>query len=64
MEFTYAITEFIAKGMMPLSAMTMPGVMALINTRDKRYSMPSCTYFSQVAIMELHKKMQTESQQS
>lgn len=55
-ETTQAITEFIAKEMMPLSTMTKPGFMALINTLDKWYSIPSRTYFSQVAIPELYKK--------
>ena len=35
-EITWAITEFIAKDMMPLSTVTKPGFMALINTLDKR----------------------------
>ena len=32
----------------------------MINILDKRYSMPYRTYFSQVAISELHIKMQAE----
>ncbi len=56
MEITQKVTECIAKDMMPLSTVTKPGFTALINTLDKRYSMPSHTYFSQVAIPELHKE--------
>ncbi len=56
MEITQKVTECIAKDMMPLSTVTKPGFTALINTLDKRYSMPSRTYFSQVAIPELHKE--------
>ncbi|KAK6297662.1 hypothetical protein J4Q44_G00322450 [Coregonus suidteri] len=41
---------------MPLSTVTKPGFMALIHTLDKRYSIPSRTYFSQTAIPELYKK--------
>ncbi|XP_073730753.1 E3 SUMO-protein ligase ZBED1 [Misgurnus anguillicaudatus] len=55
-EITRRITEFIAKDMMPLSTVTKPGFMALIHTLDKRYSIPSRTYFSQTAIPELYKK--------
>ncbi|XP_070835535.1 zinc finger BED domain-containing protein 4-like [Chaetodon trifascialis] len=55
-EITRAITEFIAKDMAPLSTVTKPGFTALINTLDKRYSIPSRTYFSQTAIPELYKK--------
>ncbi|XP_059422959.1 E3 SUMO-protein ligase ZBED1-like [Carassius carassius] len=55
-EITRAITEFIAKDMMPLSTMTKPGFVALTYTLDKRYNIPSRTYFSQTAIPELYKK--------
>ncbi|XP_051571349.1 E3 SUMO-protein ligase ZBED1-like [Myxocyprinus asiaticus] len=55
-EITQAVTEFITKDMMPLSTVTKPGFTALINTLDTRYNMPSRTYFSQVAIPELHRK--------
>ncbi|XP_066544980.1 E3 SUMO-protein ligase ZBED1 [Amia ocellicauda] len=41
---------------MPLSTVTKPGFTTLINTLDKWYSMLSRIYFSQVAILELHKK--------
>ena len=36
-------TEFLARGM-PITMVTKPGFTALINTLDKRYSMPSQTY--------------------
>ncbi|XDV25695.1 hypothetical protein PO909_029568 [Leuciscus waleckii] len=55
-EITRVITEFIAKDMMPLSTVTKSGFVTLINTLDKRYSIPSRTYFSQTAIPELYKK--------
>uniref|UniRef100_A0A9J8ALC4 BED-type domain-containing protein n=1 Tax=Cyprinus carpio carpio TaxID=630221 RepID=A0A9J8ALC4_CYPCA len=55
-EITRAITEFIAKDMMPLSTVTKPGFVALTYTLDKRYNIPSRTYFSQTAIPELYKK--------
>ncbi|KAJ8342807.1 hypothetical protein SKAU_G00327350 [Synaphobranchus kaupii] len=40
---------------MPLNTVTKAGFTALVKTLDKRYSMPSRTYFSQVAIPELYK---------
>ncbi|KAK0151883.1 Zinc finger BED domain-containing protein 1 [Merluccius polli] len=55
-EITQAITEFIAKDMMPISVVTNHVFTALVNTMDKRYRMPSRTHFSQVAIPELYKK--------
>ncbi|XP_038163162.1 E3 SUMO-protein ligase ZBED1-like [Cyprinodon tularosa] len=55
-EITRAITEFIAKDMISVSIVTRPGFTALVHTLDKRYSMPSHTYFNQVAIPELYKK--------
>lgn len=45
---------------MPISIVTKPGFIALINSMDKRYRIASRTSFSQVAIPELYKKMQTE----
>ena len=48
--------EIIAKDMVPLSTVTKPGFTALINTPDKRYSIPSRTYFSQTARPEMYKK--------
>lgn len=54
-EITQAIAEFIGKDMMPLNTVTKVGFTALVKTLDKRYSMPSRTYFSQVAIPELYK---------
>ena len=54
-DITPAITEFLARGM-PITMLTKPGFTALINTLDKQYSMPSQTYFSQVAILELYKR--------
>jgi len=41
---------------MPITTVTKPGFIALINTLDKWYSMPPRTCFSQVAIPELYKK--------
>lgn len=54
-EITQAITEFIAKDMMPISIVTKPGFTTLVSTMDKRYRIPSATHFSQVAIPELYK---------
>ena len=42
--------------MMPIITVTKLGFTALINTLDKRYSVPPRTCFSQVAIPELYKK--------
>ncbi|XP_061585714.1 E3 SUMO-protein ligase ZBED1-like [Cololabis saira] len=55
-EITLAITEFIAKDMMPIRVVTTPGFIDLVRTLDKRYRMPSRTHFSQVAIPALYKK--------
>ena len=41
---------------MLITMVTKPGFTALINTLDKRYSLPSPTCFSQVAIPELYRK--------
>ncbi|KAL4008423.1 hypothetical protein ACER0C_002275 [Sarotherodon galilaeus] len=54
MEITKAVTHCIAKDMMPVNTVTKPGFNNLVTTLDKRYRMPSRTYFSQTAIPELH----------
>ena len=46
-------------GRKKVAMVTKPGFTALIDTLDERYSMPSRTCFSQVAILELHKKQVT-----
>ncbi|KAL3995876.1 N-acetyltransferase 8 [Sarotherodon galilaeus] len=53
-EITKAVTHCIAKDMMPVNTVTKPGFNNLVTTLDKRYRMPSRTYFSQTAIPELH----------
>lgn len=61
------LRQFIGKDMMPLSTVTKSRFTALINTLDKRYSMPFHTYFSKVAITELPlyiKNVSRELQQS
>ncbi|XP_035848419.1 zinc finger BED domain-containing protein 1-like [Sander lucioperca] len=42
--------------MMPVNTVTKPGFKNLVTTLDKRYNMPSRTYFSQIAIPELHRQ--------
>uniref|UniRef100_A0A8C9YIK6 BED-type domain-containing protein n=1 Tax=Sander lucioperca TaxID=283035 RepID=A0A8C9YIK6_SANLU len=59
-EITEAVAQCIAKDMMPVNTVTKPGLKNLVTTLDKRYSMPSRTYFSQIAIPELHRQSTTD----
>ncbi|XP_073714924.1 E3 SUMO-protein ligase ZBED1-like [Misgurnus anguillicaudatus] len=53
-EITNAITHYLAKDTVPFNVVTKEGFKNLIQTLDKRYTIPSRTYFSQVAIPQLY----------
>ncbi|XP_065105792.2 E3 SUMO-protein ligase ZBED1-like [Paramisgurnus dabryanus] len=53
-EITEAITRYLAKDMMPINTVTKPGFVSLITKLDRRYQIPSRTYFSQVAIPKMY----------
>ena len=63
-EITTAITYHIAKDMVSINTVTKDGFKNLLRTLDRRYAIPSRTYFSQVAIPQLYaeckEKVQTE----
>ncbi len=45
-ELTDAVTYHICKDMMPAHIVSKDGFRRLIQTRDKRYKLPSCTHFT------------------
>ena len=53
-EITEAITRYLAKDMMPINTVTKDGFVSLIRKLDRRYSIPSRNYFSQVAIPKMY----------
>lgn len=53
-EVTEAISRYIAKDMMSINTVSRTGFVSLINILDRRYQMPSRTYFSQVAIPQMY----------
>ncbi|KAL6465097.1 hypothetical protein MHYP_G00252300 [Metynnis hypsauchen] len=53
-EITDAIAKYLAKDMVPIYTVSKNGFQNLLLTLDKRYQLPSRTYFSQVAIPELY----------
>lgn len=53
-EITAAITRYLAKDMMPINTVTKDGFVSLITKLDRRYQIPSRTYFSQVAIPKMY----------
>ncbi|KAL6469047.1 hypothetical protein MHYP_G00225710 [Metynnis hypsauchen] len=63
-EITDAIAKYLAKDMVPIYTVSKNGFQNLLLTLDKRYQLPSRTYFSQVAIPELYitcrNKVETE----
>ncbi|XP_053170155.1 zinc finger BED domain-containing protein 4-like [Scomber japonicus] len=58
-EITEAITHCLAKDMMPTNTVTRPGFLSLVHKLDRRYEVPSRTYFSDVAIPNLYEKCRT-----
>ncbi|XP_038590224.1 E3 SUMO-protein ligase ZBED1-like [Micropterus salmoides] len=59
-EITDVITLRLAKDMAPINTVTKEGFKNMIQTLDKRYKIPSRTYFSQVAIRELYDKCKAQ----
>lgn len=55
-EITSAITYCLAKDMMPIHTVEKKGFKKLLIVLDKRYQIPSCNYFSQVAIPQLYEQ--------
>ncbi|XP_052413836.1 E3 SUMO-protein ligase ZBED1-like [Carassius gibelio] len=53
-EITEAITRYLAKDMVPIATVGKPGFLHLMNTIDKRYNIPSRTYFSRIAIPQMY----------
>ena len=53
-EITTAITHYIAKDMVPVNTVTKDRFKNLLRTLDRRFEIPSRTYFSQVAIPQLY----------
>ncbi|XP_060796344.1 E3 SUMO-protein ligase ZBED1-like [Neoarius graeffei] len=53
-EITAAVTNYITKDMVPVNTVTKDSFKSLLRTMDKRYVLPSCTYFNQVAIPQLY----------
>jgi len=58
-EITDAITYHLAKDMAPINTVQNEGFKKMINTLDKRYSMPSRKYFSNVALSALYTQCRT-----
>jgi hypothetical protein len=53
-EITTAITYYLAKDMVSINTVTKDGFKNLLRKLDRRYTIPSRTYFSQVAIPQLY----------
>ncbi|XP_061884799.1 E3 SUMO-protein ligase ZBED1-like [Entelurus aequoreus] len=53
-EITTAITHYIGKDMVSVNTVTKEGFQNLLHTLDRRYKIPSRTYFNQVAIPQLY----------
>lgn len=53
-DITKAITYYLAKDMAPINTVKNKGFKAMIQTLDKRYSLPSRNYFSSVALPGLY----------
>lgn len=60
-EVIWGIIEFIAKDIMPISIVTKPGFIALIDTINKWYRISSHTHILLRLVYLSCKKMQTES---
>lgn len=63
-EITNSIMHYLAKDMVSINTVSNEGFKKLIRTLDKRYAIPSRTYFSHVAIPEMYtecrNKLETE----
>ncbi|XP_076874456.1 E3 SUMO-protein ligase ZBED1-like [Brachyhypopomus gauderio] len=59
-EITDAITFHLAKDMVPMNTVTKEGFKKMIRTLDKRYELPSRTYFSQVGIPQMYEKCKAQ----
>jgi len=55
-QLTDAVTKGITKDMMPVYSVEKPGFHQMLTQFDNRYELPSCKYFSQVAIPALYSK--------
>lgn len=53
-EITNALSQFIAKEMMPFNVVERPGFQKLVNKLDGRYTIPSRKYFAKMAIPALY----------
>ncbi|KAK0147407.1 Zinc finger BED domain-containing protein 1 [Merluccius polli] len=53
-EITAAVTTYISKNMVSVNTVTKDAFKSLLRTMDKRYVLPSRTYFNQVAIPQLY----------
>lgn len=53
-EITTAVTNYISKDMVSVNTVTKDSFKSLLRTMDKRYVLPSRTYFNQVAIPQLY----------
>lgn len=56
-ELTDAVTYFIAKDCQAMYAVEKPGFKKMINTFDKRYTLPSRKYFSRTALPKLYSSL-------
>ena len=53
-DITQAITNFVAKDMLPVYTVEKDGFQKMLSVLDKRYHLPSSTYFHRVAIPNLY----------
>ncbi|XP_038129439.1 E3 SUMO-protein ligase ZBED1-like [Cyprinodon tularosa] len=53
-EITTAVTNYISKDMVSVNTVTKDAFKSLLRTMDKRYVLPSRTYFNRVAIPQLY----------
>lgn len=58
-EITAGIARFLAKDMMPMSAVSGTGFVDMVSILDRRYKIPSRNYFSQVAIPDMYNTCRT-----
>lgn len=59
-ELTDAVLHYIAKDSQPLYTVEKPGFNQLIKTFDKRYELPSRSYFSRTALPALYAKVRDD----
>ncbi|XP_076837705.1 E3 SUMO-protein ligase ZBED1-like [Brachyhypopomus gauderio] len=59
-EITDAITFHLVKDMVPMNTVTKEGFKKMLRTLDKRYELPSRTYFSQVGIPQMYEKCKAQ----